>query len=467
MSTVLRFLRSLSIYWKILGIGAGVAFLFGSVTLVVARSAMSHALYGILEDQASSRAHGLAADCERPLITGDLYAVEQRIDRALEASPDLLFILVQDPQGDVVAHTFEGDVPDDLVPHLAATSGAEGATIVLDSADGLVVESSAPILDGKAGRLCLGLTDGMVRRELDLLTSSMIWALVLCAGLGMFLALLVTFLISEPIRELVEAARRIQRGDFDARAGVLSFDEIGTLALAFNKMAESLRGFRDEVKEKERARASLIERIVRVQEDERRNISRELHDHFGQSLSALLFAVRSDVHRKEIEGTIVGLIDDLRRLAWEMRPPVLDEYGLDRALSRYVKEMSRSSGMDIQYEYGREPGLGRAPARVEEALYRVAQEAVTNVVRHSGAERASVVVLQGSGEVLLLVEDDGRGFDLDGTTRGTPSSLGITGMMERVGLLGGDFQVKSSPGKGVAIRVTIPLREEQPCPSAS
>ncbi|MBI4612601.1 MAG: HAMP domain-containing protein [Planctomycetes bacterium] len=458
-----------------MSIGAIVVLLFGCVTFLLVRSAMMRVHYSMLHDESRSIATSLATSCARPLLTGEILTIKQRIDDAVRTTPAIRYVIVRDTEGDVLAHTFERNVPEDLSRPLVMPSAEKAEVVVFDSPEGAVFACSAPILGGRAGTLDLGISDLDLRQETASLSELLAWGLILCASVGTLLALMLAWLLTGPIRQLVEASRRVEMGDFDARARIHSSDEIGRLSLAFNRMGESLLGYRAQVEEKERARLAIIERIVDLQEEERRAISRELHDQIGQSLSALLLDVQSNggaaapegKRRVETERAIVQLIENVRRLAWDMRPPVLDDHGLDSALSRYAKDMSRKAGVDIHYEYCRQIGMGRAPGRVEVTLYRVAQEAITNVVRHSGADRASIVVLHRTGEIVLIVEDNGRGFDVDAVLRDPSRALGLTGTRERMGLLGGRFSIESTPGQGTTVRVSIPLAGTEPCPSAS
>jgi signal transduction histidine kinase len=210
-----------------------------------------------------------------------------------------------------------------------------------------------------------------------------------------------------------------------------------------------------------------------VQEDERKSISRELHDHFGQSLLALMLQVQSGCsHSSEkceffhspgalcfkVENTIRQIIGEVHRLAWGMRPSILDDYGLESALGRHIEEVSKTAGLEIDYQFTSQDGLKRLPIRIEVPLFRIAQEAITNMIRHAKASHASVVVLRQLHEITMLVEDDGRGFNVD---EKRDQSLGLLGMRERVNLLGGSFVIESVPGEGTTIRVRIPLSEEQ------
>ncbi|MBI4557705.1 MAG: HAMP domain-containing protein, partial [Candidatus Hydrogenedentes bacterium] len=268
-----------------------------------------------------------------------------------------------------------------------------------------------------------------------------------------------------PILSLVQVTKAIGDGNFASRAKVYSQDEIGKLARMFNLMAEKLQAYQTEVEEKEAFRASLIDQIVQAQEEERISVARELHDQLGQSLYKVLLryqSVQRDCAQRnrrctDLEEDLRGLIDEVRRLAWGIRPSLLDDFGLDSALQQYVKEISSRAGVPIDYKCGFPANASRLPDRVEVILYRVAQEALTNVIRHANANRASVVLLRHNSEVTLLVEDDGRGFDARAAFQGDIASLGLMGMRERVALVGGNLTIDSQPGKGAAVRVRIPI----------
>jgi signal transduction histidine kinase len=292
-------------------------------------------------------------------------------------------------------------------------------------------------------------------------------SLAVAAGLAALLA----HLVSRPIHRLVEAAHGIGQGNFEVRAAAICDDEIGHLAAAFNDMAQRLAEYRRQVQETDRDRRRLIQRIVDSQEEERKHIARELHDQVGQSLMALLLWVQSDSRFRQspasfcpqLEGKIRELADEIHRLTRGMRPSILDHYGLETALARYLDEISQKTSLEIDYQSNGPADAGRLPDRLEVSVYRVVQEAITNVVRHAKAHRVSVVLLRTRRDVTVLVEDDGCGFDpaaLSGKTR-----LGLTGMRERATLFGGVCTVDSEPGRGTTIRIKIPLDEEL-CQSA-
>jgi signal transduction histidine kinase len=466
---------SVPIFLKILGIGFLTALIFGGVTLLQTRTSINQILYQLLEKQTASIGLGLADTIERPASVGDIFAVRNHLLEARKSFPDIRYIIVRDRDGNIVASTFENGVPLDLVK--APPPCPPNCSVrTLGSSEGVIMDVHYPVAGGFAGVVQLGVLDRMVHRELSGLTRTVLWGLILCASVGICLALLLTDILTRPIRHLVVAANRIRHGELETRAEVFYSDEIGRLAIAFNQMAEALSRYQMEVQAKEKARLSLIERIVQVQEDERKSISRELHDHFGQSLLALLLQVQAGCQYGQaqpcgysmqegalclnIEKTIRQIIAEVHRLAWGMRPSILDDYGLDSALARHIEEVSKNVPLQIDYQFTSPEELSRLPSRIEVPLFRIAQEAITNMLRHANASHASVVILRQLREITLLIEDDGQGFDLAMARSKGDKCLGLMGMKERVNLLGGSFVIESAPGEGTTIRVKIPLNEE-------
>lgn len=468
VSTIVWRVRSIPIFFKILGIGFLVAILFGGVTLFQTRASASEVFYELLKRTSLSTALMLAESVETPTSTGDLPTVMRHIREAKEAFPDIRYVIVRNREGHIVASTFEGGIPPDLQRYSVPPNPSNCGIGTLDSRGDFILDVHCPIGGGDVGSIQLGVQDDIVAQQLAVLRDGVLSALALCVTLGAGLALLLTHLLTRPIHHLVESANRIREGEFETRADAFSNDEIGRLAVAFNEMAAGLMQYRREVQAKEKARLSLIERIVQAQENERKILSRELHDQLGQSLLALLLKVQSnhdlgaprDPLLQDVEKTIRQIAEEVHRLAGGMRPSILDDYGLDSALARHIEEVSQSSGLDIDYQFTSPPGLDRLPSRIEVPLFRIAQEALANVLRHAQASHASVIVLRQLRDVTLLIEDDGQGFDPGILQETGDRCLGLVGMKERVALLGGSLAIQSVPREGTTIRARIPLSED-------
>jgi two-component system, NarL family, sensor histidine kinase DevS len=205
-----------------------------------------------------------------------------------------------------------------------------------------------------------------------------------------------------------------------------------------------------------------LRRVVAGQEVERRRLARELHDETGQALTSILLGLRAVDEADGADGMknavadlrelVVATLQDVRRLAVQLRPKALDDFGLAAALERLVQTFSESSGITVDLEV--RLGETRLPAEVETTLYRIVQEALTNVVKHADAGRVSILVVRRDGSVSLVIEDDGRGFD---PAVVEPDHLGMEGMRERAELHEGRFTVETSPGGGTTIAVEVSL----------
>lgn len=277
-----------------------------------------------------------------------------------------------------------------------------------------------------------------------------------------------TFLILRPVKALVRSSARLASGDMSARTGLKpSHDELGQLTQAFDQMAQAL-----ESREREHQRASnklqvLSHRLVEVQEAERRHIARELHDEIGQSLTAaeinLQAALRDpppDSLQKRLEDSIQAVervLEQVHDLSLNLRPSMLDDLGLEPALRWYTHRQAGLKGM--RAEFKAEPLEERLDPLIETECFRVAQEALNNVVRHAQARTVRVELTCSGDHLHLCVSDDGVGFDVNAlheeAVRG--ASLGLLSMEERTALAGGGLEFTSAPGNGTEIHAWFPL----------
>ena len=228
--------------------------------------------------------------------------------------------------------------------------------------------------------------------------------------------------------------------------------------------------FEEAAASRERAQA-LARRLVEAQEAERRHISRELHDEAAQVLMGMklgLSLLERDASRPEaVAAQLAGLqkmagevLDTLRNLAMDLRPASLEHLGLRQAIQQYAETIADKHGLVVDFEAtGSEQ---RLPPDVENALYRIVQEALANVVRHARASRVDVLLEQGKRRVLLMIEDDGIGLRPAEVLMGTNGHLGLIGIRERVEMLGGTMRLESAPGAGTTIVVEAPYGSANP-----
>ena len=224
-------------------------------------------------------------------------------------------------------------------------------------------------------------------------------------------------------------------------------------------------------KQVEAERVDLRRQLVRAQEDEQRRISRELHDQMGQSLAALLLGLKSlkdSVREKSTSESIQrlqditnGIADEMHSLIRELRPTALDDLGLHTALTNYLEEWSQRSNVTIDFHSN---GLldQRLSSQLESTIYRIVQEAVNNVIKHAKAQNVSIILEKRVNKVLVIIEDDGMGFDVEALLK-TPAKnrrFGLLGMQERVALVGGSLSIESTPGVGTTVLVHIDISRD-------
>ena len=221
--------------------------------------------------------------------------------------------------------------------------------------------------------------------------------------------------------------------------------------------------------ERARRETEIMHRIVQAQEGERHRIARGLHDQLGQQMTALRLKVESIADRcgemqgleqdfAEVRSAAVDIDRDIGFLSWELKPTELEELGLDNALRTFVREWSRQYGISAEFESSISPDLlGHLGLEVETNIYRIVQEALSNVLRHAEANEVSVLLQLRKGDLVLIIEDDGRGMAAEESLDHSSRRIGLAGMRERAALHQGTLEIDTSPGEGTAIIVHIPL----------
>jgi signal transduction histidine kinase len=234
---------------------------------------------------------------------------------------------------------------------------------------------------------------------------------------------------------------------------------IGNVVGSSLSNAQLLRDLRNKESELRRA----LRRAVELQEDERKRVARELHDEVGQALTSILIrlkALQEEADNVAISDRLDDLrtltaqtIEELRRLAMDLRPAALDSLGIVPALQWYTQQIAERTGLDIKFR-GSEK-FERLPLETELILYRVAQEGITNAIRHGKAQSIEITLGRDPQTIRLTITDNGKGFNPIGTNHG----LGLVGIRERVELLDGNFSVKTTPGAGAQLLIEIPLKK--------
>mgnify|MGYP005845653881 CR=1 FL=1 len=448
---------------KIMGIVLG-----GTILLSVGLTLqLQQALSRIVKDELLARGisigRDLAARATDPILVNDLYTLNQLLFETQENNPDMRYAFILDPKGEVLAHTFGSGFPVDLINLNQVGGGAYQNTVSIETPEGIIWDVAVPIFRGEVGTARVGISSQRVQQVFFDLISQVLLTTVMVLGVSLLAATFLTFILTRPMLELVDAARAVGGGDFSRRVRRWANDEIGDLADAFNQMAGELERADELRRERELLRRQLLERVIAAQEEERRRISRELHDSTSQNLTSLMVGLRTlestcdspQVHcqAQDLRKIVGQVLEDVHDLAVQLRPSVLDDLGLPAALERLVHEWQKRNHLlaDVVVHLGDE----RLPDPIETALYRIVQEALTNVARHAQARSVSVLVERRSNDIVAVIEDDGQGFEPGEAHRG--GRLGLLGIRERAELLGGSLTIESSPGQGTSLFVRLPL----------
>lgn len=262
-----------------------------------------------------------------------------------------------------------------------------------------------------------------------------------------------------PLSALEQTVDQVRQGDFDVRAeqGSTSDPHIDALTDAFNGMLDAVARYRAQLHE-------LSMRVVTAQEEERKRISRELHDDTAQALTAQLLRLKAlEASGRTVEPALLSdliemtaqTLESVRHMAHELRPPSLDDLGLHASLEGLVAQYQERFGLRVLLSAERPKR--RLPPEVELTVYRIVQEALTNVAKHARATRAVVTLSVDPTRVLARVEDDGVGFDPTVRDLADGAGLGLFGMEERAMLIGGSLTIRSTPGSGTTVEVIAPL----------
>lgn len=294
-----------------------------------------------------------------------------------------------------------------------------------------------------------------------------VWLIALFAAAGILLSLVVNYLVIRsalrPLDQLRGMVEHIQAGaaGLDAEAFADGDHDTLRLAQAVDSMLARLEGHRRQLR-------ALSQRALDAQEEERKRIARNLHDDTGQSLSTLIIELErlegrppGDAHalRERLAAAralATRTLEDLRTLVVGLRPSMLDDLGLVPAIRWYARTQLGPAGVTLDLAL---PEAGpRLDSEVETALFRIAQEAIHNILRHASARAVRIALLEEPSRLCLHVEDDGRGFEPGQTPAQAPATprLGLLGIQERAELVGGSVHVESAPGRGTRLHVCVP-----------
>jgi signal transduction histidine kinase len=455
----------MSLRLKMVVMVTGLIVALGIGGMLHARITLSRISDDELNKRAIAISGGLAHHVAEALLTNDMYGLQIHLNEVAQTNEGLRYIVVLDWRGAIRASTFPGALPAGLREAHTIQRGEPHSLLELSTSEGPILDVAYPLHEGDPGFIRVGIARGPLEQQLNRLSLTLfgLTGVVLVIGAG--LSYLFATLLTRPLTRLAEAARALGRGQPSSQQELYSHPEVGQVAVAFDVMTHQL-------KEKEEERSQLLAKVIAAQEDERKRIARELHDEAGQLLTSLLLGIthleqslanpRLQEQASDLRSRTTEALEMMKDMALELRPSTLDDLGLVAALDRYAGDFGRKFAIDVDFQT-----LGfesvRLDPQTETALYRIVQEALTNVARHSQAKHASVLLERHDDRAVVVVEDDGRGFDVEMVrTAALPSrKLGLLGIEERAALVGGTLTIESRPRAGTAVFVDVPLARER------
>jgi len=459
------FLLSVPLKLKILGLALGLILFFGAVTIYNVQKALKENMDDFLKEESRFIAGGLSYQVYDYLLINDLYGLTQMLRDMVQSRPDLRYIFVRNPAGQVIAHTFEGGFPADLLTSPPGILSPASEPRLLHTNEGKIWEARAGISNGSEGEVLVAVRGDRLRRQIEGITGALARTTLLVAAVGMFLSLGLTWLITRPVGRLLKATRAVQGGDYSVRLiPTETKDELGKLMEGFNTMVLSLASADKARLEKEHLQRDFLNRVMAGQESERKRIARELHDQTGQALASVMVDLKMLENAKN-EGETSLSIGRLRKaiteemaaihdLAVALRPSVLDDLGLIPAVEMLVRGFISRQGIQVDLTI-----IGfdekRPDACAETCVYRIVQEALANVVRHARATEVSVLLEWRGDKIRGVIEDNGIGFEPEKVD--SRAKLGVLGMKERAQLLQGTFRIESAPGEGAMLVFEMPV----------
>jgi signal transduction histidine kinase len=454
---------AVSIRAKILGIILGLVILLGVGLTAFVRQSLHRAMHSELELLAVSVTSDLASRSTDLILVNNLYALYELTQKTRQNYPDIRYILILDKNDQPLVSTFGNALPAGLLQANQPSPEEPYRLFAFNSPEGWVLDAAVPIFDGRAGMMRVGFSETSITRTVNAVTSQLLLATLLVSTIGILSSIFLTWVLTRPILALARAAQMVGRGNFDQYVERWADDEIGELTEAFNQMTADLRLAAEARRERERLRAEMVEKVISAQEDERRRIARDLHDQTSQALVSLIVqlklveSARNKASRlqaiTDLREQLRATLNDVRRMAYDLRPGVLDDLGLTQAIQWFADQCRKNNGVEIKTRI--DAACDSLPPHAATAVYRVAQEALSNVVKHSRATQAWITLRNTSETYCLEIRDNGAGFRVDSGSAHT-EGLGLFGMRERIQLLGGTFELETELGQGTIVRAILP-----------
>jgi signal transduction histidine kinase len=458
----------------------------GLATIVAVNIVVEGVVRGGIEQNGVALAGTMAGNLADSFLDGELVSVKSALQNQIASNRYLAYVFILNRDDGTVVDTFHQGFPAELIQADPLMGDSRSVTKLLDIGGNLVLDIGVPLVSGLDSiELHIGLSESALLAPLARIFRIIVAMTLIASIIGGLAALLLSRLITGPLEKLSRQAILIGEGNLDDQIQLNSRDEVGNLARSFNRMTvqlketiDALRGRNQELAllsfklaEREEQLAKLWHEVISAQEEERKRIARELHDETTQSLAAITIGLKSVeeiIPRDQRKGMLfleqlrnmaAQVVKELHNIVYDLRPTILDDLGLVAALRWYAETRLGARGVEFEVQV---VGVNRRfSAEVETTLFRVGQEAISNIFKHAQAHKVVLVFELKGHSLIMQIKDDGHGFDSKGiwSTTDDRSGLGLLGMRERMGLCGGTIDVDSELGTGTVVTVKLELAQ--------
>lgn len=461
-----KYAGAVSIRVKVLGIVLGVIVLLGTFVILQIRTLLENTLSYQMEEQGIALANNIAQEAALKITAQDmdglaLLLAERRVHYSSEShNTPVDYVFVQDETGKIIAG--EGRLDRDNSRVLSDQSHGQHLVFLVHNGETIEIRVPIPQTDLL---LRLGLSRSGLTRTVTQVTFQLFATTLIMVAIGFAAAIFLTWILTRPLYDLVDATHYVARGDFSRRLPRWANDEIGELATAFNAMTASLAQAEQERIDREHLREQYISGVIVAQENERQRIARELHDSASQSLTSLLVGLQNlkqsanadeiQCRVDELRSVIAATLDEIHVISWRLRPRTLDDLGLVIAVKHYVQDYQKRYSIPVEVVIS---GIEqRLAPELETTIYRIVQEGLTNIARYAQATNVSLIITCKDNKIRIIIEDNGIGFDPVAVQK-RGDRLGLPGIRERAGLFGGTLTIESQPGQGASLFIEMPYK---------
>ena len=406
------------------------------------------------------------------IANGNYNKLNILLKNEIKYNKNILYVFYRNNEGVVMAHAFHKGFYLNIVGNIFKKHNNQSKLSIVkynNKIYGKILDTSFPVSGGRLGVVRVGISigrmkDSFLSQESPLFLKNIVLILISSFIFIYLIFKIIAWWFLTPVVKLYEATEKIKAGDYNVHTAAKGYDEIGKLSNSFNEMALILKEAEQERAKNEDLRKDFIKKIINAQEEERRKLSRSLHDRFGQFLSSLKIKLRmlddyNDV--SEVKNKIQQIRDDLTEgfnlvhdMAKNLRPSMLDEVGLINTVKQYAADVAKNNpAIKIDF-YPINLEDCRLDKNIEVNIYRIIQESVLNVIRHACADSVTIILERYEGKIRGIIEDNGAGFGCCGED--DYEHLGIDGMKERAKLFGGELTVESEKNLGTVVKFYIP-----------